>query len=73
MFPRLIDAGRHEDIYVIWNKAGEIVGATVVALVPEGDKEGPMHESLAWPATLGSSFFRLPSRPSLTFKGLDAG
>jgi hypothetical protein len=54
MFPRLIDAGRQEDIYVIWDKEGGIVGATVVALVPEGGKEGPMHESLAWPATLGT-------------------
>jgi hypothetical protein len=72
MFPRLIDAGTREDIYVIWSKAGEIVGATVVALVPEGEKEGPMHESLAWPATLGT-FSHLVPRPSLTIKDLDAG
>jgi hypothetical protein len=53
MFPSLVDAGRKADIHVVWNKDGEIVGATVAALVPEGGKEGPMHESLAWPITLG--------------------
>jgi hypothetical protein len=52
MFPALIDAGRKEDIHVVWNKDGEIVGATVVAL-PKSGEEGPMHKSLAWPITLG--------------------
>ena len=54
MFPALIDAGRKEDIHVVWNKEGEIVGATVAAL-PKSGEEGPMHKSLAWPITLGES------------------
>ena len=52
MFPALVKAGRKEDIHVVWNEEDEIVGATVAALPADG-KEGPMHESLAWPITLG--------------------
>lgn len=52
MFPALIDAGRKEDIHVVWNREGEIVGATVAGL-PKSGEEGPMHKSLAWPITLG--------------------
>jgi beta-N-acetylhexosaminidase len=53
MFPALVDAGRTEDIHVVWNKEGEVVGATVAALSSEDGEEGPMHQSLAWPITLG--------------------
>jgi hypothetical protein len=67
MFPALIDAGRKEDIHVVWNTEGEIVGATVAALVPKGAKEGPMHKALAWPITLGpSGYSRSISSPMLT-------
>lgn len=54
MFPLLISAGRKKDIHVVWDKHGEIVGATVAALVPKDGEEGPMHKSLAWPITLGA-------------------
>jgi hypothetical protein len=59
MFPALIQAGRKSDIHVVWNKDGDIVGATVAALVSKGGEEGPMHKALAWPITLGTTPHRL--------------
>lgn len=53
MFPRLVEAGRLRDIHVAWDKDGRVVGATVAALQEHGEGTCPMHEVLAWPATLG--------------------
>lgn len=63
MFPALVDAGRNNDIHVVWNKEMEVVGAAVAAL-PEDGKEAPMHESLAWPITLGKCLAKGPVRDS---------
>lgn len=53
MFPCLIDAGRMRDIHVVWDKEGNVVGATVAALYKDGEEPSPMHDALAWPVTLG--------------------
>ncbi|ORY23922.1 hypothetical protein BCR39DRAFT_548233 [Naematelia encephala] len=49
MFPALLDAGQSQDIWCAFDKSGQVIGATVAALEPDG----PMLEVLAWPATIG--------------------
>ncbi len=58
MFPALIKAGHRDDIECAFDRDGKVVGATVAALGPLSGglrEEGPMHGSLAWPCTLGTS------------------
>lgn len=61
MFPALVDTGRKEDIHVVWNREGELVGATVAALPRDGQAD-PMHQCLAWPITLGEFMPRKKER-----------